>query len=91
MTRDDLDRCRAELDELDAELIRLMSRRLDIGLEAARIKRELNLPIADTEREAKVIDQARAWALAAGLSQHEVEEIFTRLIALSRQAQLGSR
>ena len=91
MTQEDLDRCRAELDKIDTELIRLMSRRLETGLDAARIKRDLGMPITDPGRESKVIDQARAWALSADLSQDEVEEIFTRLIALSRNSQLGSR
>ena len=91
MTQEDLDRCRAELDKIDAELVRLMSSRLELGLEAARIKRDLGIPITDPGRESKVIDQARTWALTANLSQDEVEEIFTRLIALSRNSQRGSR
>jgi chorismate mutase-like protein len=91
MTPDDLDKCRTELDAIDAELIRLMSTRLELGLAAARIKRSRGLPIADPAREKKVITQARDWAVTAGVSPDEVEEIFRRLISLSRQAQQDSR
>jgi chorismate mutase len=91
MKPDDLDECRAELDAIDAELVRLMSTRLELGLAAARIKRNRGLPIADPAREKTVIAQARDWAVKAGVSPDEVEEIFRRLISLSRQAQQDSR
>lgn len=86
----DLDRIRAQLDALDAELIRLLARRVELGLAAAKIKRAANLPILDPHREAGVIRRARQWAGEAGLSEDEVEEIVRRLISLSGRAQLGS-
>lgn len=85
-----LEQCRAELDSLDADLIRLLARRLELGLEAARIKRAAGMPILDSEREAGVIDQARQWAREAGLSEDEVGDIFRRLVSLSGRAQLES-
>ena len=85
-----LNECRRELDQLDEELIRLIARRLELGLRAAEIKREAGLPILDPAREAKVLEQARGWARASNLSEDEVVEIFSRLIALSGKAQLGT-
>ena len=82
--------CRAELDELDEQLIRLIKRRLELGLRAAIIKREAGLPILDPDRERKVIAQAKEWAREAGLSEDEVTEIFKRLVSLSGRAQLKS-
>ncbi len=82
--------CRDELDQLDEQLIRLMKRRLELGLLAATLKRDGDLPIVDSERKAKVIAQARAWASEAGLSEDEVTEIFERLVSLSGRAQLKS-
>jgi chorismate mutase len=85
-----LERCRAELDQLDEQLIQLLKRRLELGLRAATIKRDAHLPIIDADREAKVMAQARAWADEAGLVEDEVAEIFSRLISLSGRAQLKS-
>jgi len=85
-----LEECRAELDQLDEQLIQLLKRRLELGLRAASIKRDAHLPIIDADREAKVIAQAKAWADEAGLSEDEVAEIFARLVSLSGRAQLKS-
>ena len=82
--------CRAELDRVDEQLIRLLKQRLELGLRAARIKHEANLPIVDPEREAMVIAQASDWANEAGLAEEEVADVFARLISLSRGAQLKS-
>lgn len=85
-----LEECRTELDQLDEQLIQLLKKRLELGLRAAMIKRDADLPIIDAEREAKVMDQARAWANEAGLVEDEVADIFARLISLSGRAQLKS-
>ena len=78
---------RSELDKLDSRLIRLLARRLELGLEAAGIKRALGMPAQDLGREADVIAQARMWARETGLSEEEVQDVIERLIALSRSAQ----
>ena len=83
-----LDECRRELDRIDEKLVRLIATRLELGLQAAAMKKEAGLPIIDPSREAKVLEQARAWARASNLSEEEVVEIFSRLIALSGGAQL---
>lgn len=82
--------CRKELDRLDEELIRLIARRLELGLHAAEIKKKSGLPILDSAREARVLEQARAWARESHLAEDEVLEIFSRLISLSGKAQLES-
>ena len=78
---------RSELDKLDSRLIRLLARRLELGLEAAGIKRALGMPAQDLGREADVIAQARMWARETGLSEDEVQDVIERLITLSRSAQ----
>ena len=87
---DELAQCRRDLDELDSELIRLVARRLELGLRAAAIKAQANLPILDPAREEKVIAQARNWARKADLPEDEVAEIFRKLVSLSGNAQLKS-
>ena len=85
--RAQLEIVRSELDKLDSRLIRLLARRLELGLEAAGIKRALGMPAQDLGREADVIAQARMWARETGLSEDEVQDVIERLITLSRSAQ----
>lgn len=85
-----LENCRADLDRLDEELIRLFARRIELGLRAARIKNAAGMPIVDPEREEHVIAQARAWAARAGLAEDEVADIVRRMVTLSAGAQLES-
>ncbi|MEO5590757.1 MAG: chorismate mutase [Gemmatimonadaceae bacterium] len=82
-----LDLVRAELDRVDVQFIDLLKRRLELGVEAGRIKRKLGVPVEDSARENRAVAQARSWAANAGLSEKEVEGIFRSLIALSRGAQ----
>lgn len=89
--RAELTRIRAELDSLDSDLIQVIKRRLDLGLEAASIKADLGIPMHDPEREERAILQAAQWARASDLPVGEVEEIFRRLISLSRDLQIKSQ
>ena len=87
----DLERIREELDKVDAELIRLLAQRVQLGVEAGAIKRAMGRSIVDAEREARVLAQAKQWAADAGLPSEEVADAVTRLISLSRGAQLRSQ
>lgn len=86
-TEADLARIRADLDQIDADLIHLLARRVETGLEAGVIKRALSMPIHDESREALVIAHAAKWAQSTGLPVDEVEDIVRRMIKLSRDAQ----
>ena len=86
-----LERIRSELDSLDSELIQTIKCRLDLGLEAASVKSELGIPMHDPDREARAVSQAAEWARSSDLPVAEVEEIFRRLISLSRDLQIKNR
>ena len=89
--RAELAKIRGELDAIDSELIQIIKRRLDLGLEAASVKSELGIPIHDPDREARAVRQAAEWARSSDLPVSEVEEIFRRLISLSRDLQIKAR
>ncbi|HEX6575302.1 MAG TPA: chorismate mutase [Gemmatimonadaceae bacterium] len=89
--RAELARIRGDLDAIDQQLINLLSRRLEVGLEAANIKHLLRVPVHQPEREERAVRQAREWARAKGLVESQVEDIMRRMIELSRNAQLSAR
>ena len=87
----ELDDVRQRLDDLDRQLVEILARRFESGNQAARLKAELGMPMHDPAREEQVMEQAAEWARAAGLPEAEVAELFRRLIAISRTAQINSR
>ena len=81
---------RSKLDALDRQLIDILAQRCAVGHDAAQLKRSLGIPVHDPEREELVISQACEWARSEGLPEAEVADLFRRLIAISRTAQLTS-
>lgn len=57
-TVDPLVRARAEIDRLDARLLELFVRRLELAARAGAIKQARGVPITDPEREREVLDGA---------------------------------
>ena len=85
----ELSRIRKDLDGIDRQLINLLAKRLETGLEAANVKKLLSLPVHQPEREEYAVSQAREWAREMGLVESQVEEIMRRMISLSRSAQIS--
>ncbi len=75
-----LERLRRELDEIDGDILRLLSRRAELALMIGREKAKRGLPLRDVEREEAVI--SRLVGLNPGpLGPDAVERIFRRIIA----------
>ena len=56
----DLKDIRAEIDEIDSQLVELLLRRMNCSEEVARYKAENNMPIFNNEREQQIIDKVTA-------------------------------
>lgn len=78
---------REELGAIDAELIALLSRRIEIARRIGRAKRAANLATLDTRREAQVVAAAAKRARLAGLSEEAVRDIFWPIVSMCRRAQ----
>ena len=77
------------IDEVDREIVELLSRRVQLARRAARAKAELGAPILDPAREASLLQDRRAWAAKLGLDENLVEEVFRTLLRVSRRMQAG--
>ena len=73
---------RAGVDQVDRELIALLKRRFGYMDAAARIKPE-RAQVRDDVRKAKVIDNVRAAARAAGLPEQSIAALWDQLVESS--------
>ena len=80
----DLDRLRARIDALDAELVRLLNERAGCALAIGRVKQQLGLPIYQPAREAEVLANVRG--LNSGpLEAEAIVRLFERIIDEARR------
>jgi len=84
-----LEALRAEIDECDRQIIRLLARRLDAVRKIGQYKAINKLPVFDKAREAKLLaDRKRQ---AAATANYSVEKLFEFLLEESRQIQAKMR
>ena len=73
--------CRAEIDALDAELVRLLGRRVEIVDRVVTIKRANNIPALLPDRVEEVVAHVREEADACGAPPDLAEKLYRQLIA----------
>lgn len=82
----DIEHWRKEIDDIDAELLRLLNMRARLALKVGAIKQASHLPYCDPERERSVLQ--RLLELNDGpLDQRAVGKVFRRIIRESRRVQ----
>jgi chorismate mutase len=84
----DIEHWRKEIDDIDAELLRLLNMRARLALKVGAIKQTLDLPCCDPERERTVLE--RLQEINDGpLDERAVGKLFRRIIRESRRVQAG--
>ena len=82
----DIEHWRKEIDEIDAELLRLLNMRARLALKVGALKQAAHLPFCDPERERIVLE--RLQGINAGpLDERAVGRVFRRIIRESRRVQ----
>lgn len=85
MTEDpDLETLRSAIDDVDAAILSLVARRIELVLQVAEYKRSREIPIYDPARERTVIDRLIGLA-PEHLDAQLVRRIFERIIDESRR------
>ncbi len=82
-----LDDLRRQIDEIDEELVGIISKRLSIMPEVAEIKRRGNVGIDQEGREREVIENIRRKAEEKNLDPDFVEKIMVEIIGESKRIQ----
>ena len=81
-----LGQVREEIDQIDAQLLPLLLKRMACSGEVARIKTAHSLPVFNSEREKAILDSVRA---RAGELGDAAVELYTAIMAVSREYQYG--
>ena len=82
----DIEHWRREIDDIDAELLRLLNMRARLAVKVGALKQAANLPFCDPERERSVL--RRLQEMNDGpLDKRAVNKVFRRIIRESRRVQ----
>lgn len=77
---------RRQIDEIDEEIVRLLSQRMELVKEVGKLKKELNLSPEDPLREKEIIH--RLTKSAGGLlSRSEISQIFRPIFSATKRVQ----
>lgn len=79
-----IERCREQIDALDAKLVELLNRRAMHALEIGRLKESIGLDTYQPHREVVVLEQARG-ANRGPLDAGAITRLFERVIDESRR------
>jgi len=81
----DIDKLNEEMDSVDDQLLNLFERRMELAQEIGRQKKDLSLPVADSERERKTL--YRLCEKARSELSGYVKVLFSSLFEISRSHQ----
>lgn len=87
---DNLKVLRDEIDDIDSQLVNLLTKRLAVTTKVGELKSTEGMPIFAPEREAELISKRRQQAEKSGLSGDLIEDILRRLIRDSYVSQDAS-
>jgi chorismate mutase/prephenate dehydratase len=85
---DEIAPLREEINKINIEIMEKLTKRVEIALEISNVKQRYGKSIVDKNREARVYQQVRDYAIQKGLDSEGVEKIFTEIIALCIQAEM---
>jgi prephenate dehydrogenase len=76
------------IDELDAEILRMLARRTQLVARAGAIKTEHGAAVRDPARERELLARRTEWAEELGLPGPEIADVFSAILRFSRTIQL---
>ncbi len=87
MDSERIERLRGDIDAVNAELLDLLERRLDLSVQVGEIKQRAGLPLYSEQRERELLDRFRTQAVERGIDPDYVEELMAVVLVHSRAAQ----
>ena len=84
----DIEHWRKEIDDIDAELLRLLNMRARLALKVGAIKQAADIPFLDADRERTVLQRLQEMN-DGPLDERAVGKVFRRIIRESRRLEAG--
>ena len=84
----DIDHWRKEIDDIDAELLRLLNMRARLAMKVGALKQAAHLPFCDPDRERTVLQRMQEMN-EGPLDQRAIAKVFRRIICESRRIESG--
>lgn len=88
--QEQLKELRDKIDYFDNELMKVLSKRLEVALEIHMLKMKIGVPVHDKERIESIINKISNRAAEHGLNASHAEEIWRKIIDMSIEHQLKS-
>ncbi|PIZ51151.1 hypothetical protein COY27_04585 [Candidatus Woesearchaeota archaeon CG_4_10_14_0_2_um_filter_33_13] len=82
-----LNQLRTEIDRLDHNLIKILSKRKKVVSKILKEKSGLRLPVKDKVREKKMFEQRKKWSKEDGVDAKFIERLFQVIIKQSVKEQ----
>jgi chorismate mutase len=82
-----LEKVRAEISRVDADIIRLIAKRQELAGRIAQIKIAKGIPVHDQHRAAEVLESVFDQAVELRIDPVSVQKIFEQLIVMSEERQ----
>ncbi len=82
----DLLQLREQIDEIDAQIVALYERRMEISRQVAQYKIETGRKVFDRQREQEKLSAVKALT-HNGFNSHGIEELFEQIMSMSRKLQ----
>lgn len=82
-----IEKLRKSIDELDGEILTLLSKRKDLVKKVGKLKENFGLPVFDRKREQEILDNISKKAKQLGLDTDSVSDIFSSIFRSSRSEQ----
>ena len=88
---EDLEQLRKEIERIDRAVVGLVRERVRVARLVLRAKQAAGLPVVDATQEATVIERSASLARAAGLPPEEIGAVFSRVVEITRRAELEAK
>lgn len=86
MPDEELGRLRKKIDDIDDEILYLLTRRLEVARAIGKVKKPLGLEVTDSAREREVLGRIRE-KVGQGLPVEAIQKIFREIMAAAREVQ----
>jgi len=80
-----LDELRDDIDRVDEVIVRLLNERARVAVEIGQLKKQLNVPIYQPDREKQVLAHVRGIASEGPLGADAIARLFERIIDEARR------